>query len=123
MGQQPKATGETMIPVFPSGRSSMRWPSAHLLATDEADWPSLCLLRAARPGAATTVPYAARRNDLAISRLLAKYKAVPMSLADACLVALAESLPRAKVLAIDSDFRLYRKHGRQVIPVTMPNGS
>jgi len=46
-----------------------------------------------------------------------------MSLADACLVALAESLPRAKVLAIDSDFRLYRKHGRQVIPVTMPNGS
>ena len=55
-----------------------------------------------------------------VSRLLKKYSAVPMSLADACLVRMAEQFAKSSVLTLDSDFRVYRKHGRAVIPVLMP---
>jgi uncharacterized protein len=44
-----------------------------------------------------------------------------MSLADACLVRMAERYPSGIVMTLDRDFRIYRKHGRQVIPVKMPN--
>ena len=45
---------------------------------------------------------------------------VPMSLADACLVRMSETLPDPVLLAIDSDFRAYRRHSRQAIPAVMP---
>ena len=56
----------------------------------------------------------------AIARLMAKYAATPMSLADACLVRMAELEPKSAVLTLDGDFRVYRKPGRQVVPVIMP---
>jgi predicted nucleic acid-binding protein len=56
----------------------------------------------------------------ALSRLVRKYGGVPMSLADACVVRLAEKFPKASVFTVDGHFRIYRKHGRQVIPITMP---
>jgi uncharacterized protein len=43
-----------------------------------------------------------------------------MSLADACLVRLAELYPQSPVLTLDSDFLIYRKNGRQVIAVLSP---
>jgi predicted nucleic acid-binding protein len=43
-----------------------------------------------------------------------------MSLADACLVRMAEIFPGSKVLTFDRDFLIYRKHGNRVIPVLMP---
>jgi hypothetical protein len=43
-----------------------------------------------------------------------------MSLADACLVRMSELAPRAAVLTLDGDFRVYRRNGRQAIPVIMP---
>ena len=55
-----------------------------------------------------------------IDKLLAKYKDVPISLADVCLVRMSEQLSQSIVFTLDSDFRLYRKHGRQVIPTRMP---
>jgi len=55
-----------------------------------------------------------------VSRLLAKYAQIPVSLADACLVRMAELAPDAAVLTLDSDFRLYRKHSRQVVPLLIP---
>jgi uncharacterized protein len=57
-----------------------------------------------------------------VSQLMAKYAQVPMSLADACLVCLAELYPGSTVFTIDQDFHIYRKHGRTVIPVLMPRG-
>ena len=57
----------------------------------------------------------------ALSRLLKKYGDVPMSLADGCLVRMAELNDDTTVLTLDSDFRLYRKNGRQVIPTVTPN--
>ena len=56
-----------------------------------------------------------------IRRLLAKFANVPMSLADACLVRMSEQLADVAVLTLDRDFRLYRRHGRQVIPTLMPD--
>jgi len=52
--------------------------------------------------------------------LRAKYSSVPMSLADACLVRLSEILPDPVVVTTDADFRIYRRHSRQVIPCLMP---
>ena len=57
----------------------------------------------------------------AVGRLLRKYADRPMSLADACLVRLAELNDRASVLTIDGDFAVYRKHGRRLIPLIAPN--
>jgi predicted nucleic acid-binding protein len=48
--------------------------------------------------------------------LMDKYWSVPMSLADACLVRVTETIRDAVVLTTDSDFRIYRRHGRQVVP-------
>ena len=42
--------------------------------------------------------------------LMERYENVPMSFADACIVRLAEIHRRGRVLTIDSDFRIYRKH-------------
>ncbi len=49
-----------------------------------------------------------------------KYADRPMSVADACLVRLAEITPQSVVLTLDRDFLVYRKHGRQVIPLLVP---
>lgn len=56
-----------------------------------------------------------------ILRLLQKYADVPMSLADACLVRMTEVLSNPIVLTTDSDFRVYRRHGRQVVPSVTPH--
>jgi predicted nucleic acid-binding protein len=55
-----------------------------------------------------------------IDRLRRKYADVPMSVADACLVRLAEQLGQCAVLTLDRDFSVYRRHGRQVIPLITP---
>ncbi len=41
---------------------------------------------------------------------------VTMSLADACLVRMAEQHTTFPILTLDSHFRIYRKSGRAVIP-------
>jgi predicted nucleic acid-binding protein len=56
----------------------------------------------------------------AVLELRAKYASVPMSLADACLVRMTETLPEPVVVTTESDFRVYRRHGRQVVPCLMP---
>jgi predicted nucleic acid-binding protein len=48
------------------------------------------------------------------------YRSLPMSLADACLVRMTEQSPRCRVVTTDSHFRIYRRNGRQLIPVLMP---
>ncbi len=55
-----------------------------------------------------------------IAWLLQKYSNVPMALADACLVRMAELYADSHVLTLDMDFRVYRKNKRQVIPIISP---
>ena len=55
-----------------------------------------------------------------VAALMAKYHDVPMSLADACLVRMSELRSNARILTLDSDFKLYRRHSRQAIPLIFP---
>jgi predicted nucleic acid-binding protein len=52
--------------------------------------------------------------------LMRRYRNRPMSLADACLVRMAELHDGAKVFTLDSDFRIYRRHGNKAIPLLAP---
>jgi len=52
--------------------------------------------------------------------LMKKFSDVPMSLADACLVRMTELDPQGVVLTLDSDFKIYRRHRRQVVPTISP---
>jgi predicted nucleic acid-binding protein len=56
----------------------------------------------------------------AIQHLMKTYRNIPMSLADACLVRMAEIHENSKVLTLDSDFVVYRKSRRKVIPLLRP---
>ena len=58
----------------------------------------------------------------AVRELVARY-APRMDLADACLVRMSEADRHARVLTLDGDFRIYRRHGRQVIPVIAPEAA
>lgn len=53
-------------------------------------------------------------------RLLRRYHDMPISFADACLVRVAEQVHDAVVFTTDTDFRTYRKNGRQMIPLIIP---
>jgi uncharacterized protein len=53
-------------------------------------------------------------------QLLRKYADQPMSLADACLVRMAELNDHCQVFTTDRDFLVYRRKGRSVIPLLAP---
>ena len=55
-----------------------------------------------------------------VRKLMQKYSGVPMSLADGCLVRMTETLTDPVVLTTDTDFRIYRRHSRQVVPCLTP---
>jgi predicted nucleic acid-binding protein len=55
-----------------------------------------------------------------VRTLMNRYRDQDMSLADACLVRMSELVTDCTLLTLDSDFRIYRRSGRQVIPVRMP---
>lgn len=57
---------------------------------------------------------------VALRRLVRRYAELPISLADACLVRLAELNAGSVLLTLDTDFKIYRMHGRQVVPTRMP---
>ncbi len=67
-----------------------------------------------------TVVFDLQEHVISVSKLRSKYANVSMSLADACLVRMSELESQCKVLTLDDDFRIYRRHGRQAIPLIMP---
>jgi predicted nucleic acid-binding protein len=56
----------------------------------------------------------------ALRKLLQRYRDMPMSLADACVVRMAEVHEQHAILTLDSDFSVYRKHGRIPLPLIQP---
>jgi uncharacterized protein len=56
----------------------------------------------------------------ALRKLHQKYRDRPMSLADACIVRMAEIHDGHAVLTLDSDFAIYRKHGRVPLALIHP---
>jgi predicted nucleic acid-binding protein len=88
----------------------------HLLAAPGG--PALSALlrrRAVLPG------FALRDEMERVLQLVEKYADVPMSLADACLVRMTESLADPVLLTTDTDFRIYRRHSRQAVPCVIPS--
>ena len=55
-----------------------------------------------------------------VLKLMQKYTDLPMSLADACLVRMTETLADSIILTTDTDFGIYRRHSRHVVPCVMP---
>ena len=55
-----------------------------------------------------------------IRALHRKYRDRPISLADACVVRMAELFDRHCVFTLDSDFSVYRKNGRDVLDLISP---
>jgi predicted nucleic acid-binding protein len=66
------------------------------------------------------VPFRLSDEVAAVRKLMARYASLPMSLADASLVRMTELDPKLTVMTLDDDFRVYRKLGRQLVPVLMP---
>jgi predicted nucleic acid-binding protein len=56
-----------------------------------------------------------------LRRLLRKFRDLPATLADVCLVRMSELHADSAVFTLDRDFRVYRRHGRQTIPVILPS--
>ena len=65
--------------------------------------------------------FASAANFRDLTALIRKYKSLPMSFADACLVRLAELHDGASVLTVDSHFQVYRKNGDQPLSLVMPD--
>ena len=70
---------------------------------------------------ALSIPFRLEENARSVRILMRKYADVPMSVADACLVRMAELVAHSSMLTLDRDFNVYRKHGRHVIPLVVPN--
>jgi predicted nucleic acid-binding protein len=71
---------------------------------------------------ALTVAFQVEEHVSALRRLHRQYRDRPMSLADACIVRMAEIFDRHAVLTLDTDFLIYRKHGRVPLALIHPGG-
>lgn len=100
------------------------WPAfteAMYLLGRAAGWPAQeALWRMALRGDMEVAALAADAAKRA-ARLMERYSDLPMDLADATLVALAEERGLKRVFTLDSDFTVYRLHGRgrfEIVPAT-----
>jgi predicted nucleic acid-binding protein len=87
----------------------------HLLGVRGAPALSALLRRGA-----LVVAFDLRSHMNPVLTLIEKYADVPMSFADSCLVRMTETLTDPVLLTTDTDFRIYRRHSRQVVPCLMP---
>jgi predicted nucleic acid-binding protein len=59
-------------------------------------------------GGVFRLPFRLETSVDPVRRLLRRYRNVPMDLADACLVQMADELDTPDILTLDSDFEVYR---------------
>jgi uncharacterized protein len=126
-----------LVALFHEDDASHDWALARLqefrepLLTCEAVLTeAMHLLRKVPPGHASLlslwerdllrVRFSAENEKGAIRRLLRRFADVPISFADACLVRMSEIHTDCLVWTLDSDFRVYRRSGRQSIPLMIP---
>jgi predicted nucleic acid-binding protein len=72
---------------------------------------------------ALKIAFHVEEHVAALRKLHRKYRDRPMSLADACIVRMAELHDRHAVLTLDADFLVYRKHGRESLALIHPSVS
>lgn len=66
------------------------------------------------------IDFALRGEIEPVQELRTRFANVPMDLADACLVRMAELRHGSRLLTLDSDFTVYRMQGRRVVPTILP---
>ena len=116
--------------------ATRQWEEARfpLLSCDAAIAEACFLARQLAPHGPQKVLALVRSGAIALSfslaeeidqvdRLVAKYRDIPMSLSDACLVRMSELHPDSPVLTLDRDFNTYRRNRRQRIPVLGPEAA
>jgi predicted nucleic acid-binding protein len=69
---------------------------------------------------ALRIAFRIEEHVYALRKLHHKYRDRPMSLADACIVRMAEIHERHAVLTLVSDFTIYRKHSRVPLELIHP---
>jgi len=105
-----------------------------LLVTCEAVIAESCYLLRSVPGAAEAVlenlasgvfqtPLELAPSARAVGRLMQKYCDVPIDLADACLIHLAERMGTGDILTLDRDFEVYRWGVRRPSRLLIPLGN
>lgn len=67
-----------------------------------------------------SVDFQLKNELMRVRELMQRYDTRPMSLADACLVRMAELSPESRVMTLDSDFQIYRRSGRKPLSLIMP---
>jgi uncharacterized protein len=93
--------------------------SEALFLLRSADLDSETFLKLMERGA-VQIAFNLEENRADVFNLLRKYSDQPMSLADACLVRMAELSSNCQVFTTDKDFLVYRRKGRSVIPILAP---
>ena len=107
---------ERLAPPVPTCEAAL--PEAQFLVRRLGGNPLVVLDMVAR--GAVSVAFQVEDEIDRLRELQSAYRDVPMSLADACLVRMSELYSRCRLLTTDSDFRTYRRNGRQVIPALLP---
>lgn len=67
------------------------------------------------------LPFNFELESKALIQLLDKYKNIPMSLADGCLVRLSEQISDSIICTLDTDFKIYKRNKREIIPLIIPD--
>ena len=126
-----------LVAILDASDSFHDWAATNLkavqppLITCEAVLSEVCFLLRRKPKALAAILLLLERRILEIRfslaqeidpvfGLLTRFKDVPMSLADGCLVRLSELNPECLVFTLDNDFQIYRRHRRQKIPLLIP---
>ena len=92
--------------------------TSFLLERDGLD-PSLPFALVRR-GVLDVVPVVGSIHDaIAVSQMMHRYRNVPMSFADACLVRIVERMG-GPVMTFDSDFFIYRQESKKAVRVLAP---
>jgi predicted nucleic acid-binding protein len=67
------------------------------------------------------IDFSLQAEAVAVKDLMAKYKSAPMDFADGCVVRMSETVENATFFTLDGDFRIYRKNGKDSIPLIIPD--
>ena len=104
--------------------------SGHVVSCEAVITESCFLLADHEPALARIADYLRRgiirlefslaENHSRVFDLMRKYADTPMSLADACLVCMADERPHSRVFTLDSDFAIYRLRNGKAVSRIVP---
>lgn len=66
------------------------------------------------------IPFRIAKSSLEVLDLLRKYRDIPASFADACLIAMANELDIGDILTLDGDFKHYRWRRNRAFNLLIP---